>query len=181
MNAPVRSFEETRRIPGWPAYCVSESGKVGRIGKPGWLSPSRSKRGGYLIVSLWTNNRGVTKPVHQLVAIAFIGPRPSRAYDCAHFDGDKGNNHWRNLRWATRAENEADKVRHGVSNRGERNGSAKLTDEQTVEIRRRASVLPRSAAGVRVRKGGLQTLAAEYSVTPSAIWQIINGYRRLSA
>ena len=41
----------------------------------------------------------------------------------------------RHLRYASRAENEADKVRHGTSNRGERHGLSKLTASQVREIK----------------------------------------------
>lgn len=41
----------------------------------------------------------------------------------------------RHLRWVTRAENEADKLIDGTSNRGARNGRAKLTESDVLEIR----------------------------------------------
>lgn len=37
--------------------------------------------------------------------------------------------------WGNQSENEADKVIHGTSNDGARNGMAKLTEEQVVRIR----------------------------------------------
>lgn len=166
------------QIPGWPNYGVTLDGRVRRLDSGKWLSPCASKRGGYLQVSLWHAGKGRLKYVHQLVALTFHGPKPSPKHDVAHHDGDKRNNHYSNLRWATRAENEADKVRHGRSNRGERNGAAKLTDAQSAELRSRAASLPRSSGGVKLRKGVLQKLAAEYGITPSGVWQIINDYRR---
>jgi hypothetical protein len=39
------------------------------------------------------------------------------------------------LRWATHAENMADKNRHGTSNHGERNGKTKLTEDDVRAIR----------------------------------------------
>jgi hypothetical protein len=38
------------------------------------------------------------------------------------------------LRWATRKENEADKISHGTHNRGERHGQSKLTESMVLEI-----------------------------------------------
>jgi hypothetical protein len=131
---PTRVFEESKRCPGFPAYSISESGRVSRIGHPGYRKQQITKRGGYVAVSLWSNSKGHLKTVHRLVALAFIGPQPSPKHEVAHNDGNKRNNHWSNLRWATRKENEADKVLHGRSNRGERNGMAKLTDSQAAEI-----------------------------------------------
>ena len=48
-----------------------------------------------------------------LVVLAFLGPPPFPGAHAAHFDGDKLNNRLSNLRWASPAENEADKRRHG--------------------------------------------------------------------
>lgn len=54
-------------------------------------------------------------------------------------DGDKMNPALSNLRYATRAENEADKIAHGTRTIGSRSSLAKLTEDQVREIRRRAS------------------------------------------
>ena len=43
--------------------------------------------------------------IHQLVALAFIGERPSQSHIVDHIDEDKQNNHFENLRWATLSEN----------------------------------------------------------------------------
>lgn len=163
----TRTFEEARVCPGFRGYFVTESGKVGRIGFPGYRKPCRMKRGGYLAVSLWQSNKGKLRPVHQLVALAFLGDRPSPDHHVAHNDGNKENNHWTNLRWATRKENEADKILHGTTNRGERNGQAKLTNEQTQQIKDRLARGERPSA-----------IARDYPVTPSAISQIKRGARR---
>lgn len=44
------------------------------------------------------------------------------------------------LRWATRAENEADKTRHGTDNRGERHGMTKLRADEVAIIRALAGI-----------------------------------------
>lgn len=118
-----------------PLYLVREDGKVKRVGAKRFLSPCPSKHGSYLAVSLWRNNRGRTWPIHQMVCLTYRGARPTPRHDAAHRDGDKENNHWRNINWKTRAENEADKIGHGRSNRGERNGQAKLTADKVRHIR----------------------------------------------
>lgn len=177
----VATLEEIRRIPFAPSYQITESGKVRRIGGSNFLRACALKRGGYLAVALSENGRLKTWPVHKLVAAAFLDKQPSSKHEIAHNDGDKLNNHWRNLRWATRAENERDKIAHGRSNRGERNGGAKLTDAQARQVILRSKSLPRSSGGRRIRKGEIAKLAIEFGVTASAIWQIINGYRRVPA
>ena len=176
----TRTFEEARRIPFFPSYCVTESGRIGRIGSRGWLAPQTAKRGGYLTVTLWSENKGHTYPIHRIVAITFIGPPPSEDHEVAHNDGIKPHCHWGNLRWATHVENERDKVAHGKTNRGGRNGMAKLTDEQVAIIIARSTTLQRSSGGKKFKKGELPKLANEYGVTASAVYQIVSGRRRVA-
>jgi len=57
--------------------------------------------------------------------------------DAAHSCGERMCINPRHLRWATRKENEADKVAHGRDIRGERSGTARLTRQQVDDIRRR--------------------------------------------
>lgn len=168
------------QIPGSLRYGITQDGRVRRLDTGRWLKATIAKRGGYQQVALWEGGHGRICYVHQLVTLTFHGPRPTAKHDTAHADGNKLNNHFTNLRWATRSENERDKIRHGRSNRGERNGGARLTDAQAHEIVARAKTLPRSSGGKRVRKGGLRKLGREFGVTPSAIWQIIAGRRRSS-
>lgn len=79
--------------------------------------------------------RKKTFSVHVLVAIAFLGPRPSSRHVVAHFDGDGLNPRLENLRWATPEENEADKRRHGRHLMGEAKALAKCSAEIVRELR----------------------------------------------
>jgi hypothetical protein len=99
------------------------------------------------MVKLRRNSEAVPFYIHHLVAHYFIGPRPA-GHHVAHWDGDKANNNVTNLRYATPKENNADKVRHGTVNRGERQGSTHLTDDDVREIRRL------SAMGLSCKKIG---------------------------
>lgn len=81
------------------------------------------------------NLRGKTFNVNRLVLLAFVGPCPDGMEGC-HNDGNHRNNALSNLRWDTHISNEKDKKRHGTSNEGIRNGTAKLMEEQVREIRR---------------------------------------------
>lgn len=65
-------------------------------------------------------------------------PEHQAAHSCGR--GNKGCMNPRHLRWATRNENEADKVVHGTLPRGERQGSSRLTSAQVREIRRLAGL-----------------------------------------
>ena len=62
------------------------------------------KDNGYLIVSLYKNNKSSQKYVHRLVAEAFI-PNPDNLPEVNHKDGNKQNNCINNLEWCTSKEN----------------------------------------------------------------------------
>lgn len=167
MKVPEAEF---RVVKCSPSYEVSEWGDVRRIGKAACLRPCVLKRGGYLAVSLWENGKGRLFRVNRLVAIAFRGDPPSPKYDAAHDDGNKLNNHKSNIHWKTRAENEADKVLHGTSNRGERNGMAKISDKEAEEIRKEVRADP--------RRGIYRAVAQYHGLSETAVWNIANGKRR---
>ncbi|MGW1739976.1 HNH endonuclease [Nocardia sp. NPDC001965] len=125
----------------------------------GPLSPSTSTR--YKTVGI----RGKAYYVHRLVAEAFI-PNPFDKPDVAHWDNDSMNNHASNLRWATEAENMADKRRHGTHTTCERIGTAKLTNEQVAYIR--------SCKG---QSWGIQSkLAEQFAVSEATVSEIMNGW-----
>lgn len=102
----------------------------GKLFSPTGELKQHTAKSGYLVV----NYRGGTHYVHRLVAAAYH-PNPENKRVVAHWDGDKTNNHIDNLRWATDKENSDDKVRHGRTNRGTRNGQAKLSSEDVRRIR----------------------------------------------
>jgi hypothetical protein len=99
------------------------------------LKPQVRNRCGHLRVSLYAGGRHVLAAVHRLVLTAFVGPCPD-GMECRHLDGNPSNNRIENLVWGTQAENQADRIRHGTSNLGERNGLAKLTEANVREIRK---------------------------------------------
>ena len=115
-----------RPIPFLSLYGVDEFGAVINLRTRKALRPAPRARGGYLGVSL----HGKTYYVHRLVAVTFHGAAPSVKHTTAHADGNKLNNHFTNIRWATRSENERDKVAHGTSNHGDRNGMSKASQAQ---------------------------------------------------
>lgn len=137
--------EEWRPIPGHSDYEVSDLGRVRSTDR--WINYSDGRRHkhkgkllhpgkikeGYLIVHL--GGKYKNRKVHHLVALAFIGKRPF-GWEVCHNDNNKLNNKPDNLRYDTRPANQMDRVRHGTSNRGERQGQAKLTREIVLAIRR---------------------------------------------
>ena len=135
-------------IKGYENYEVSSLGRVRSLDRAIMRSNGRkfTIRGrirqpllvsGYPTVSLSAEGLVRTFYIHHLVAEAFIGPRPP-GKEVAHSDGDKKNPAMSNLRYATRVENEGDKLIHGTRVRGAGSPLAKLTEDQVTEIRRRA-------------------------------------------
>jgi len=123
-------------------YEVSDSGDVRRNSCVA-NQPGRRLRGcidadGYVCFSL----RDAVGKKHwrrsnQLVALAFIGPRPSPSHEVAHENGSRLLNTPGNLRWATSLENQRDRVGHGTSPAGVRNGRATISEDDVRYIRTR--------------------------------------------
>lgn len=128
----------------------------------GWLDSDGYRRAH---VHNGTNFQQV--PVHTLVALAFLGSRPSPDHEVAHGDGVRTNNAVSNLRWATAMENSHDRFAHETMALGTDVHCAKLTDEQVREIRKRH--VPRS------RKHGAKALSRQYGVSHFAIHRIVTG------
>jgi hypothetical protein len=162
-------MENWKDIPGYEGrYQVSDRGNVRSLSHRVRLvvhgvettrhSPGRQLRPaasplGHLTVVL---GKGNTQQVHGLVALAFIGPRPTAA-DVAHRDGEPGNNMPSNLRYATRSENNQDKVFHG---------RARLSVAQIERVREEARTGPR---------GTKTALAQELGVSQSTISDVLAG------
>jgi hypothetical protein len=123
-------------IPGYEGlYDVSSFGRVrrstpSRLAPAGYLLGPRETHDGYVKYSLFKAGRYKHTTAHRLVALAFLGEPPFPKAQAAHYDGNKKNNRLSNLRWATHAENETDKLRHGTlrgAAPGERHHNAKLS------------------------------------------------------
>jgi len=108
-----------KTIPGYPAYEVSEYGEVRRGSYN--LTPERRVGDGRKRFCLSQNGVRRWYQVAQLVAMAFIGPKPFPRAEVCHYDGFEHNNHFTNLRWDTRLGNVADDARH-VAERAARMG-----------------------------------------------------------
>lgn len=122
-------------------YSVSNLGRVkpnkpSRYSKNGAevLKPLRSPRG-YLHVTLYAEGKKRSCFVHRMVAHAFHGdPIPPNVYVC-HRDDCPTNNVADNLYWGNELTNWQDRIQNGTDLRGERNGRAKLTEDNVKAIR----------------------------------------------
>ncbi len=117
------SLEESVEIPGYPGFRIDRSQTVwGLRGRP---LRAQTVRGGYLAVGVKRpgGSSREKKPVHQLVLIAFVGPRPAGAIT-RHLNGNPADNRPENLAWGTALENARDALRHGTTDRGQRHAEA---------------------------------------------------------
>ena len=172
--------EEWRDISWAPGYQVSNHVRVQSLPRvtiksDGVVLPVAGKmlkllnHQGYRVVSLSINGVVTRKSVHELVVTAFQGPRPSEKHEVAHWDGDRANNYYRNLRWATRKQNVQDARRHGTWSPppfrpGASNGWAKLTEGEVVQMREWR------AAGV-----GTNELCERFKISRVTAKRIFNG------
>jgi len=108
---------------------------------------------------------GKKRGAHRFVCIGAHGEPPTPRHEAAHLcgKGHLGCVNPRHLAWKTPKENQADKIIHGVHNRGERNGNAVLTAEKVQEIRSLKTTMPR------------RELAKIYGVTPQTISKVTTG------
>lgn len=136
-------------VPGWEAfYSVSDLGRVkshprsvtNSLGITKQFAPrilkSQPDAGGYLWLSLHDKPKLRRAKIHHLVLEAFIGPRPRRMVT-NHKNGDKLDNRLENLEYVTSSRNNTHALRKGLRSpaRGERQGKAKLTEDQVRYVR----------------------------------------------
>ena len=134
-----------RTVPGYPAYEVSVDGVVRRCQGFRCRRAHRVlvpfiRPNGYAQILLYQGGKRRRFGVHQLVALAFLGPKPSLQHQVAHLDGQRLNNHVSNLAWLLPIENDAHKDLHGTRLRGSQIHSAKLVEAQVVLIRQALAV-----------------------------------------
>jgi hypothetical protein len=151
--------EEWRQVPGYEGlYEVSDQGRVRRAGRV--LSPGPHSQG-YTRFNLCKDS--VRRPFmgHQLVLLAFVGPRPE-GQETRHLDGNPANNCLTNLCYGLPSDNGADRVAHGTQRRGQESPRAKLTESDVRSIR---------SLGLR---GARQVdLAAVFGVSQTCIGRVL--------
>jgi hypothetical protein len=167
---------EWRPIPGYEGlYEVSAEGDVRSLPRliPCASGESRRFAGrgltpdpnkwGYLRVTLHRSGRQKRCGVHELVALAFIGPKPVGAW-VLHRDDDKRKNIPGNLYYGTRAENAKDAIANGRQVRGSRVSNSKLTEADIPSI-----------LAMRSRGETYKGIGIAFGVATSTIFQICVG------
>jgi hypothetical protein len=113
------------------------------------------------------DEEGKLIPLTRFVCRKAHGNEPTPKHEAAHSCGNGQKLaccNTKHLRWATRVENQADRLEHGTHNRGEKCGSAKLSERDVRNIR---GLL---AAGL-----GCYEIAEDYSMSAGAIYHILRG------
>lgn len=151
-------------VPEYENYFVSADGKVVSTAK----GAARKMKimfndDGYAYVYMYRNKKQKKVYIHHAVLLAWVGPRPPET-EGRHLNDDKTNNHYTNLAWGTRQDNVNDKVANGRQPHGETSVTAKLSEEQVIEIRHKYS------KGVSCRDIG-----NEYGVSHHQVLKIIHG------
>lgn len=111
--------------------------------------PYRLTKTGYGLAVI----HGVQKRASRWMCVLAHGNPPREEYHAAHSCGNSACVNPNHIRWATPAENMADKNTHGTSNHGERNGKTSLTPEAVHEIRSAAPDLSALTKKFGVSKG----------------------------
>lgn len=87
-------------------YEISNYGNVKNISRNCYLKITKDL-GGYPIITLndKITHKAVTKKIHYLVAIKFIGKKIKAKPSVNHIDKNKTNNYYKNLEWTTSQKN----------------------------------------------------------------------------
>ncbi len=162
-------------IPNFPGYRIDDLGSIwsARIPKSGlignrWkkLKPSVDKQTGYPRVNLRRDGETFKKTVGVLVLETFVGSCPE-GLECCHGDGIKTNNQLDNLRWDTAPNNQADRVKHGTSNRGSRQGGSVLTEEDVLDLVKTYRETPTAT---------MDDIGILYGISKPTVSNILRGY-----
>jgi hypothetical protein len=143
-NLFVQEQVEYRDIPGFPGYRVGSDGSVWSRWRRGCLTVMTDKwvkkathhwkRAHYLTVVLHRDKKQKTLPVHGLVLMAFVGPKPPGMCAC-HNNGIATDNRPENLRWDTPKGNAADRKIHGTQFHADTHHNRKVSSAQVKEMR----------------------------------------------
>lgn len=160
--------EEWKRIKGFDNYYISNLGNVKN--NTGDLIALELSSPGYYRVHLSKLGKAKHYSVHRLVAESFL-VKPRGCNVVNHKDGCKTNNTLTNLEWCTHSTN----LRHAydsglrIGNFGRKNGQAKLSENDVIEIRKRYVK--------RSKTHNANTLSKQFNVSPRLILAIVNGER----
>ena len=172
-------MEIWKPIPNFSRYEASNFGRLRSLNyknskKVKVLQPALSPDGYLKTMLLNDEGKYNSWTVHLFVCLAFFGEKPE-GKEVNHKDGDKTNNHIDNLEYVTRSEN----ILHGFKlglhkpKKGSTNGSAKLKEQDVLDIRE----FVEDAKKRGVRYYGRKKLAQKYGISESHIKDIVSKRR----
>jgi predicted XRE-type DNA-binding protein len=125
-----------KTIPGFEDYEISKNGEIISLkyGKWKYLNPGINKDG-YREVRLYKDGYGYLKRIGYIILSAFVSSCP-RGKEMSHLNGNKLDDRLENLKWETHEKNIQRRIEHGTANKGEKNGRAKLTNNQVIQIKK---------------------------------------------
>lgn len=165
----ILAIEHWVPINGFLGYEISNLGTV----RSSLRKNVKTLRGeidedGYHRVTLVREGKKIKFHTHRLVAVHFVdGHSVIFDYAC-HKDGVRRNNRASNLKWATQAENIADKITHGTHQIGSRHPRAEIDESIAKEIKRRLTATPRY-------KGRSTDIARDMGVSIHIVNHIVGG------
>lgn len=164
-----------RKIPGYSRYAADENGNLyslnyKRTGFVRMLKPAKDSYGYLRTMLLNDQGKYETVKVHRIVALAYLGDPGD--FHVNHKNGIKQDNRTVNLEYVTISENMKHAYSTGlmVKKSGSKNGNAKLTEQQVMEIREYAK-------NHKGRYYGRKQLAQKYGISESHVKDIVNGRR----
>lgn len=118
-------------------YYVTDTGLIWSERSNKFLSPQLDRDGYQKVQLMSTDGKRHRYSVHRLVMENWCPIKNMAFYQVNHKDGNKRNNNLVNLEWVTCKEN----IYHAINNnlRAKVNGAAKLTEEEVIEIYKRAN------------------------------------------
>ena len=156
-------------------YSVTDCGEVYSKKTKRFLKQFPNHKG-YLQVCLMVDGKKKTVKVHRLVAVAFV-PNPDKKPQVNHKDGNKQNNHAKNLEWCTNSENQTHSYRViGNENHGGGGGKTPVMCIETEKVYCSMSEAAKETGTYaqninRVCRNGFGTAAGLH-------WKYINGGRK---
>lgn len=162
-----RDSSEYKELKVWNvlegAYLISQNGDVYSVLSKQWMRPqlhekTKTYKGQYYILLQDQDHNPRKYSIARLVLATFVGLPPDDMEDPSvdHIDGNSLNNYYKNLRWVEHGVNSALRRNRGI---GEKNGRAKLTQEDVIHI-----------CNMFVRGGcSIPVIAQQYGVSPRTI------------
>lgn len=119
----------------------------------------------FVILDLNTN-KSVTKYVHKLVAESFMPKSSDQEIYVIHLDYEKGNNYFKNLKWATKTQKEKHQFSNTAYSRKGIISYSKLTVSDVIRIKKKLK---------RDKTTRLKMIAKQFGITHTQLNRIRSG------